>query len=487
MDELLSFVESEFVESGAWLDNINPRNGARISRVSEASDTHLDRAVRSAKRAAETWGRASVSLRSDFLLAIAAGIESRFDEFVQAESLDTGKPIAQAKSLDIPRAISNLRFFAALIQGETSDSFVTTANDTPSALNYTIRKPHGVVGVICPWNLPLLLLTWKIAPALATGNAVIIKPSEHTPTSATLLAQVVADIGAPAGLVSVLHGTGPMSVGQKIAAHKGIDAVTFTGSSATGAKIMEAASRSVKPLSFELGGKNSAIIFSDADLDAAVHGVIRSVFSNSGQICLCTERVYVEQAIFESFLSKLTEAVQALSFEESGEQAITLGPLISSNQRDKVLSFFDLAIEEGANLIVGGKAQLFGDDRDTGFYVQPSVFTGLPRNSRFVREEIFGPVCHIEGFSLEKEVVAASNDSSFGLAASIWTNDLHVAHRVAPQLSVGMVWINDWFRRDLRAPFGGTKLSGVGREGGHHSLDFYAPPSNICLSIAGDI
>ncbi len=486
MNELLSFVQADFVETGAWLDNLNPRDGARINRVAEANEALLDQAVRSAKEAAIKWGRASASQRSQFLLAIAEGIESRFEEFVRAESLDTGKPLNQARSLDIPRAISNLRFFAALIQSETLDSFVTTTNEASRALNYTVRKPLGVVGVICPWNLPLLLLTWKIAPALATGNAVIIKPSEHTPTSATLLAQVVAGIDAPAGIVSVLHGTGPMSVGEMIAAHPGIDAVTFTGSSATGAKIMEAASKSVKPLSFELGGKNAAIVFSDADIDAAVQGVVRSVFSNSGQICLCTERVYVEQDIFDSFISKLTEAVRALSFEESSGKSLTLGPLISRDQRDKVLRYCDLAIKEGATAIIGGAVPHFGDERDDGFYVQPSVFTGLPQNSRFVREEIFGPVCHIEKFTTEEAVIVANNDSSFGLAASIWTNDLNVAHRVAPQLSVGMVWINDWFRRDLRAPFGGAKLSGIGREGGHHSLDFYAPQSNICLSIEGD-
>ena len=487
MDELLSFVEAEFVETGVWLDNLNPRNGARINRVAEANEVLLDRAVHSAKEAASKWGRESVSQRSEFLLAIAEGIESRFDEFVRAESLDTGKPIHQARSLDIPRAISNLKFFATLIQTETLESFVTTTHHAPRALNYTVRKPHGVVGVICPWNLPLLLLTWKIAPALATGNTVIIKPSEHTPTSATLLAKVVAEIDASAGIVNVLHGKGPMSVGEMIAAHPGIDAVTFTGSSATGSKIMEVASKSVKPLSFELGGKNAAIVFSDADIEAAVKGVVRSVFSNSGQICLCTERVYVQQDIFDSFVSRLTEAVQALSFDDSSEKSLTLGPLISRDQRDKVMSYFDLAIKEGATAIIGGAVPHFGDERDDGFYLQPTVFTGVPKHSRFVREEIFGPVCHIEKFTTEEEVIAASNDTSFGLAASIWTNDINVAHRVAPQLSVGMVWINDWFRRDLRAPFGGTKLSGIGREGGHHSLDFYAPPSNVCLSIAGGV
>ena len=271
-------------------------------------------------------------------------------------------------SLDIPRAISNLKFFATLIQTETLESFVTTTNDAPRALNYTVRKPHGVVGVICPWNLPLLLLTWKIAPALATGNTVIIKPSEHTPTSATLLAKVVAEIDASAGIVNVLHGKGPMSVGEMIAAHPGIDAVTFTGSSATGSKIMEVASKSVKPLSFELGGKNAAIVFSDADIEAAVKGVVRSVFSNSGQICLCTERVYVQQDIFDSFVSRLTEAVQALSFDDSSEKSLTLGPLISRDQRDKVMSYFDLAIKEGATAIIGGAVPHFGDERDDGFY-----------------------------------------------------------------------------------------------------------------------
>lgn len=487
LPDLPSFIGAEFVETGLWINNINPRDGSLIARVAECNEAHLNRAVRAAKAAAQQWARVSVTERSAFLLALAEGIESRFEEFVEAESLDTGKPIDQARSLDVPRAIANLRFFANVLLTETSESFASETKDSRSALNYTVRKPLGVIGVICPWNLPLLLLTWKVAPALATGNAVIIKPSEHTPTSATLLAQVADKLGAPVGILNVLHGRGPQSVGEMIAAHPGVDAVTFTGSSTTGSKIMRAASSEVKPLSFELGGKNSAIVFSSADIDAAVAGVVRSAFSNSGQICLCTERVYVQADIFEPFLSKFKEAVNALSFEDSSRGWLTLGPLISGDQRDKVLRYLELATQEGAETITGGGVPQFGDGRDHGFYVQPSVFTGLPRHSSFVREEIFGPVCHVEKFTTEDEVIAVSNDSSFGLAASIWTSDINVAHRVAPNLDVGMVWINDWFQRDLRAPFGGTKLSGIGREGGNHSMDFYAPPSNICLSIANGL
>ncbi|MBZ0216443.1 MAG: 2-hydroxymuconic semialdehyde dehydrogenase, partial [Fimbriimonadaceae bacterium] len=385
--------------------------------------------------------------------------------------------------IDIPRGAANFRVFADMVKSISTECFETDTPDGAGALNYAVRKPLGVVAVISPWNLPLLLLTWKVAPAMAVGNAVVIKPSEETPSTATLLAEVMRDVGMPEGAFNLLHGFGPQSAGEFLTRHENVDAITFTGESATGSAIMHAAADGVKPLSFELGGKNAGIVFEDADFDAAVAGTARSVFANCGQVCLSTERLYVQRPIFDKFVNALKNEAEALIPGRPFDDGVNMGPLISKEHRDKVLSYYQLARAEGATIVTGGGVPEFGDDRDNGFFVQPTILTGLPENARCVREEIFGPVCHIAPFDEEDQAIALANDTPYGLAAAIWTSNLSRGHRVARRMDAGIIWVNCWFLRDLRTPFGGIGLSGIGREGGIHSLNFYSEPSNICIKL----
>ena len=351
------------------------------------------------------------------------------------------------------------------------------------ALNYAVRKPVGVVAIVTPWNLPLLLTTWKVAPALACGNAVVVKPSEETPASATLLAEVMRDAGVPSGVFNLVHGFGEGSTGEYLVSHLEINAVTFTGESRTGAAIMKACAAGVKPVSFELGGKNPAIVFGDCEREETIQQMSDAVFLNTGQVCLCAERVYVERPIFDWFVSAMKQKAESLHIGWPADKATNLGPLISAAHREKVLSYFRKARESGANIVTGGGVPVFGDARDNGFYVQPTIMTGLPESSSCVKEEIFGPVCHIAPFDSEDEAVAMANDTKYGLASSIWTSDLKRAHRVARQMKTGITWVNCWFLRDLRTPFGGVGLSGIGREGGTHSLNFYSELNNICIRL----
>ncbi|OWT58401.1 2-hydroxymuconic semialdehyde dehydrogenase [Candidimonas nitroreducens] len=481
---LRCFVDGAWVETGRSFDNINPVNGRIVSRVCEADRQTVDAAIQAARRASRgEWGRQSAALRAAALRRIADGIEQRFDDFVAAEVADTGRPVHQARSLDVARGIANFRSFADLIATAGSEMFEGTAADGSKVLNYVARKPLGVVGVISPWNLPLLLLTWKVAPALAMGNCVVAKPSEETPSSATLLAEVIEAAGLPAGAFNLVHGFGPDSAGQFLSTSPHIDAITFTGESRTGSTIMKAAAEGVKEVSFELGGKNAAVVFADADFDAAVAGVLRSSFTNSGQVCLCSERVYVERPIFERFVAALAAGCEQLRVDYPDAPGVDMGPLVSHTHRDKVLSYYALAREEGATVVCGGGVPSFGDERDQGAYVQPTIITGLSDNARCMREEIFGPVCHVSPFDTEDEAVARVNDSAYGLAGCVWTTNLSRAHRVAAQFETGIVWVNTWFTRDLRTPFGGAKLSGLGREGGRYSLDFYSEISNICIKV----
>jgi aminomuconate-semialdehyde/2-hydroxymuconate-6-semialdehyde dehydrogenase len=350
-------------------------------------------------------------------------------------------------------------------------------------LNYAVRKPLGVVGIITPWNLPLLLLTWKVSPALACGNTVVVKPSEETPATATLLAEVMQDAGIPNGVYNVVHGFGPDSAGEFLTQHPDVNAVTFTGESRTGAAIMKAVAPLVKPVSFELGGKNAAIVFADCDFEETVRGLADAVFLNTGQVCLCAERIYVERTIFERFVEALKLKAESLRAGWPMEQDTNLGPLISEQHRDKVMGYYRLAQAEGATVITGGGIPEFGDARDKGFYVQPTIYTGLAESARCVKEEIFGPVCHVAPFDSEDEAVAMANDTKYGLAASVWTSNLKRGHTIAQQMNVGITWVNCWFLRDLRTPFGGVGLSGIGREGGVHSLNFYSELNNICVQL----
>lgn len=481
-----NYIDGEFSMSGPRFENINPVDGQCHALVVEASAQDVDRAVQAGRRAVEgEWGRSSVAVRADWLRRIAAAMEARFEDFLAAEIADTGKPMALARQLDVKRGIANFQVFADLAIGFADESYTTMTADGGKALNYSVHKPLGVVGIISPWNLPLLLMSWKVAPALAAGNAVVVKPSEETPSTAALLAEICHEIGLPRGVFNLVNGFGPGSAGEFITTHPDINAITFTGESATGSAIMRAAAPTVKPLSFELGGKNAALIFADADFDKAVAGTARSVFLNCGQVCLCTERVYVERPIFERFVTALKEKAEALILDVPENPATTMGPLISHGHREKVLSYYHLAVEEGATIVTGGGIPKFGDRRDGGAYIQPTILTGLPESARCVKEEIFGPVCHITPFDSEEEAVRMANDTKYGLAAAVWTESLSRAHRVAPLMATGITWVNDWFLRDLRTPFGGVRLSGVGREGGYHSLRFYSEAQNICIRLQG--
>jgi aminomuconate-semialdehyde/2-hydroxymuconate-6-semialdehyde dehydrogenase len=479
-----NYIDGRFVSGKREFADVNPADGTLIAEVTEADEARVDEAVHAAGRAWRgEWGRLAVRERAARLHKVADAIEKRFDCFVQAEVADTGKPVSLASRLDVPRAAANFRVFADLVKMAGLESFQTETPDGTNAINYAVRKPLGVVGVITPWNLPLLLLTWKVAPALACGNAVVVKPSEEAPATASLLAEAMQDAGIPNGVYNVVHGFGPKSAGEFLTQHADVDAVTFTGESRTGAAIMKSVAPTVKPVSFELGGKNATIVFADCNLKEAVSGVSEAVFLNTGQVCLCAERVYVERKVFAEFVAALKQRAESLHPGWPDNEKTDLGPLISKEHRQKVLSYYRLAKEEGATVVTGGGVPTFGDNRDNGFYVQPTIYTGLSESARCVKEEIFGPVCHVAPFDSEEEAVAMANDTKYGLAASIWTSNLKRGHRVAQQMNVGITWVNCWFLRDLRTPFGGAGLSGIGREGGMHSLNFYSELNNICIRL----
>jgi aminomuconate-semialdehyde/2-hydroxymuconate-6-semialdehyde dehydrogenase len=479
-----NYINGQFVRGPREFADVNPADGSIIAEVTEADQGLVDDAVQAARKAVRgEWGRFGVRERAARLHKVADAIEARFDCFLKAEVADTGKPVALAAKLDVPRAAANFRVFADAIRMAGIESFQTEAPDGRNALNYAVRKPLGVVGIITPWNLPLLLLTWKVAPALACGNAMVVKPSEETPATATLLAEAMQDAGIPNGVYNVVHGFGPDSAGEFLTQHPDVNAVTFTGESRTGAAIMKTVASSVKPVSFELGGKNAAIVFADCDFEETVRGLADAIFLNTGQVCLCAERIYVERAVFERFVEALKQKAETLRTGWPMEQDTNLGPLISAQHREKVLGYYRLAREEGGTVVTGGGIPEFDDARDKGFYIQPTIYTGLAESARCVKEEIFGPVCHIAPFDSDDEAVAMANDTKYGLAASVWTTNLKRGHTIAQQMNVGITWVNCWFLRDLRTPFGGTGLSGIGREGGIHSLNFYSELNNICVRL----
>lgn len=484
--EFRHFINGEFVasSSGKRFDVLNPVNGEPYAQVYEAGLEEVDTAVKAARSALKgPWGKLTLHERVDLLYKLADGIDARFDDFVEAECLDTGKPYSLARHVDIPRGAANFKVFADVIKNVPSESFMMDTPDGSGALNYSIRVPKGVVAVICPWNLPFLLMTWKVGPAMACGNVVVVKPSEETPATATLLGEVMDEIGIPAGAFNVVHGLGPNSAGQFLAEHPGVDAITFTGETVTGTEIMKAAAVGMRDISLELGGKNASFVFADCDLAKALEGTVRSAFANCGQVCLGTERVYVERPIFDEFVERLKNEAQNLKPGEPKAAETTLGPMVSAQQRDKVLSYYEKAKQEGANIIVGGGIPDMPAELQNGFWIEPTIWTGLPESSAVVREEIFGPCCHIQPFDTEDEAISMGNDSPYGLATSIWTEDAARAHRVAAQIEVGITWVNCWFLRDLRTPFGGSKQSGIGREGGIHSLEFYTEARNVCLKL----
>ncbi|KRF15732.1 2-hydroxymuconic semialdehyde dehydrogenase [Nocardioides sp. Soil796] len=479
-----NFVDGSYVDGVAEFDKIDPVDGSLVGTVSEAGAETVDAAVRAARRALDgAWGRTRTADRVALMRRVADRIDERFEDFVAAEVRDTGKPVSLVRELDVARAAMNFRSFADTVASAGQDSFLTELPDGRQALNYAVHKPLGVVAVIVPWNLPLLLLTWKVAPALACGNAVVVKPSEETPATATLLAEVIAEAGVPDGVYNVVHGFGPGSVGEHLTSHRGIDGVTFTGESSTGSAIMRSVAPAVRPVSFELGGKNAAVVFADADLDKAIPGLARSTFLNTGQVCLCTERVYVERPVFDDVVAGLAKEAGRLRLGRPDDPGTTTGPLISRVHREKVQSYFDLAVTEGAEVVVGGGVPDLGDDLAAGAWIQPTLWTGLDNSHRVVREEVFGPVAALIPFDTEEEAVKMANDTDYGLAAVTWTSDLSRGHRVAQRMRVGMSWVNTWYLRDLRSPFGGVGLSGIGREGGLHSLHFYTEPTNVCVQL----
>ncbi len=484
MKQFHNFINGVFVPTSKTFEKRTPISNQVIGLAHEAGQAEVDAAVKAARAALNgEWGKMSVVKRVEMLYAVADEINHRFDEFLEAELADTGKPHSLASHIDIPRGAANFKVFADIIKNAPTESFTMTTPDGGTAVSYGVRTPLGVIGVVCPWNLPLLLMTWKVGPALACGNSVVVKPSEETPATATLLGEVMNKVGIPKGVYNVVHGFGPNSAGEFLTRHPDVDAITFTGETRTGEAIMAAAAKGVRPVSFELGGKNAGIVFADADFDKAIAGITRSTFENCGQVCLGTERVYVQRPIFDKFVAALKEKAESLKIGPPNEPGVGLGPLISAEHKEKVMSYYEKARAAGAKVVTGGGAPEMKGEYAQGHWVQPTIWTGLPESSPIIREEIFGPCCHIAPFDTEEEAIALANDTPYGLATTVWTTDLSTAHRMAAEIKVGLCWINSWFLRDLRTAFGGSKASGIGREGGVHSLEFYTDLRNVMIKL----
>ncbi|MBS0317077.1 MAG: 2-hydroxymuconic semialdehyde dehydrogenase [Proteobacteria bacterium] len=486
MKEFLNFINGEYVRnaSGKTFDDRNPIDNSLIGKVYEAGRPEVDAAVAAAKAALKgDWGRLSVVERCKLLDALAIEINRRFDAFLQAEIADTGKPNQLASHVDIPRGAANFQIFIDTIKNVSTESFNMRTPDGKTALSYGVRVPRGVIAVVSPWNLPLLLMTWKVGPALACGNTVVVKPSEETPATATLLGEVMNAVGVPRGVYNVVHGFGPDSAGEFLTRHPDVNGITFTGETRTGTAIMKAAAEGIRPVSMELGGKNAAVVFADCDFQVALDTVTRSCFENAGQVCLGTERVYVERPIFDKFVAALKAKAEAMKPGLPFDPETKIGPLISKEHQAKVLSYYAKAREEGATVVTGGGVPDMPAALRDGCWVQPTIWTGLPETAAVVTEEVFGPCCHISPFDSEDEVLAKVNANRYGLATSIYSQDIARANRMAQQIEVGLCWINSWFLRDLRTPFGGSKQSGIGREGGVHSFEFYTELRNVMVKF----
>ncbi len=473
---LRNYVGGSFVEHGGteWMDVFEPATGVRFARLPLSGSNDVDAAVEAAREAQPGWGSLSMEVRAEWLDKIAASLESSFDEIAELESRDTGKPISLAKAVDANRSVANFRFFAGLIREQEQETF-----EMDDATNYVVNRPVGVGALITPWNLPLYLLSWKVAPAIGMGNTVVCKPSELTPMTADLLMRVIDGVGLPAGVVNLVHGDGA-GAGSPLVTHPGVDLVSFTGGTATGERVAASAAPAFKKLSLELGGKNSSIVFADCGMEKTVAGVARSGFLNQGQVCLCGSRILVESSVYDDFEGAFVEAVEQMHIGDPADDSTDLGALISKEHLQKVQSYIDLAIEEGGTILTGGTPCL-PSGFEGGNWMAPTVIAGLAPESRCSTEEIFGPVVTLHSFKSEEEAVEIANGTRYGLAGSVWTSDMEKGKRVSEAMNTGMVWVNTWLHRDLRVPFGGVKDSGVGREGGRWSLGFFSEAMNVCL------
>ncbi len=480
MEKLQNYINGKLLAplGNKYIDNFHPAIGKVYSLIPDSDSSDVQLAVDAAKIAFPSWSVTPVEKRAKIMMKIASIIERDMDAYVKAESKDNGKTVHTASMVDIPRAVSNLEFFATAIMHYAAESHVM--EDT--AVNYTMRTPIGVVGCISPWNLPLYLFTWKIAPAIAAGNCVVAKPSEVTPMTAYMLSKACIEAGLPAGVLNIVHGLGGRC-GQAIVEHNDIKAISFTGGTKTGAGIAATAAPMFKKLSLELGGKNPNIIFADCDFEAMLKTTIQSSFANQGEICLCGSRIFVERPIYEKFKAAFVEKSLQLKPGDPANEKSRMGAIVSQGHMEKILSYVELAKKEGGTILAGGKRCLLDGDLKDGWFIEPTVIEGLSYDCRTNQEEIFGPVVTIMPFDTEEEVVMMANSTMYGLAASIWTNNLTRAHQMAGKIQSGIIWINCWLLRDLRTPFGGMKGSGVGREGGFEALRFFTEPKNVCIKL----
>lgn len=480
MITLANYINGKLIppSSGNYIDNIDPSRGKVFSKVPDSDEKDVQLAVDAAKAAFESWSNIGNEKRHDYLMKIVDAIEKNLEKLAQAESLDNGKPVWLATEVDIPRAASNFKFFATAIMHFAAESHYMEN----TAINYTLRRPIGVVGCISPWNLPLYLFTWKIAPALAAGNTVVAKPSEITPYTAFLLSEICADI-LPPGVLNIVHGLGGKA-GNAIVSHPDITAISFTGGTKTGEHIASIAAPMFKKLSLELGGKNPTIIFDDCDYDKALKNAVRSSFTNQGEICLCGSRIFVQKNIYEKFKKDFVQKTQELKVGNPNHKENYLGAIVSKQHLEKIEYYVGLAKKEGGKILCGGKRIKLDGEFADGFYFEPTIIEGLAYDCITNREEIFGPVISIMSFDTEEHVISYANASDYGLASNIWTQNLNRAHRMAEKIKTGIVWVNCWLLRDLRTPFGGMKNSGVGREGGWEALRFFTEPKNVCIKLS---
>ncbi|GAB4019128.1 MAG: 5-carboxymethyl-2-hydroxymuconate semialdehyde dehydrogenase [Bdellovibrio sp.] len=479
MEKILNYIDGKLIApvNGKFEDNISPITGKAYSQVpcSNEADVHL--AVEAAVKAKDKWNRSTLKERKNVLRKLADGINKNFERLAQAETIDNGKPIGVSRAVDIPRSATNLEFYSDILTSFNGNYFQTDQ----FAHNITMKNPLGIVACISPWNLPLYLMTWKLAPALATGNCTIVKPSEVTPMTAYLFSKICQEADLPPGILSILHGKGP-EVGTPMVTHKDIKAVSFTGSTATGRVINQLASQQFKKVSLEMGGKNPTIIFEDCDFEKTVSGAVRASFSNQGQICLCGSRILVQKSIYNKFKESFLEKAQKLKVGDPRESTTHVGALVSKLHYEKVLSHIDLAKKEGGTLLLGGNKIDLGGELSGGYYIAPTVFENLSQSCQTNMQEIFGPMVTLQSFETEEEAIALSNATQYGLSSSVWTQNINRAMRVSREIQSGIVWVNTWMMRDLRTPFGGMKESGMGREGGEWAFNFFTEPKNICFS-----